>query len=473
MKKENVIKIAYVAVFLVISLIPLLFFNSKQPLIGNETRAVKPLLINEAGINTSFFPEADAYVAQNFGFRNDLVYAGNAFKSILFKTSGQSSVIIGEDGWLFYESALKDYVGSDRLSDVQIEKLKVILELTAEYVEAQGKDFIFVSAPNKLSVYGEYMPYYYLRTEELTNYERLMLALRDSSVCYVDLCNELQAAKLSGIRLYHKKDSHWNNYGAAVAYEAIMNKLILSYGDYEYTAYTDKSHDIKNNFSGDLQSMLFPGSDYKDEQVYFDVAETYEYTSRYKSEEDLLISTANSSALVDKRATLYRDSFGNALYGFFANDFAGLNAKREIPYNIYSAIADTDVIVIELVERNLGNLLEYVPIIPAAADETFLTDNQINEVVEGKSVQGYLSFYEEGLYCLSGSCTELENTAEIYLLTGAVAYQLMPSGEGCDFTGYFETDEAELFTQEGENPAIVYEKNGVYVKIPLIVTLQD
>ncbi len=473
MKKDRFVKIAYVVLFIVISLIPLLFFDSKQPLIGNETRAVKPSLITDGGINTGFFSEADAYVAQNFGFRNDLVYAGNAFKSALFKTSGQPSVIIGEEGWLFYESALKDYVGSDRLSAVEIEKLAAILQLTQEYVSGQGKDFIFMSAPNKMSVYGEYMPYYYIQADTSTDYERLMAELRDSQVCHVDLNNVMQAAKLTGIRLYHKKDSHWNNYGAAVAYETVMKELEAVYGGYVYTTYTDKGYDVRNNFSGDLQNMLFPGSDYKDEQVYFDVAETYEYTSRFKSEEDLLISTANQAAFVDKNAILYRDSFGNALYSFFANDFEELNAKREIPYNIYSVIDNTDVVIIELVERNLGNLLKYVPIIPVSFEEDFLAKNQINEEVEGKQVQGYLSFYQEGLYALTGSCVELENTAEIYLLTDDKVYRLMPAGEECDFTGFLETDLACELTESENNPSIIYEKNGLYVKIPLIVTLQD
>ena len=79
--KKQIFNIIFVVLFFVISVIPLIFFSDKQPLIGNENRAEKK--------------DVDAYFSQNFGFRNNLVYAGNMLKKLAFKTSGQSDVIIG------------------------------------------------------------------------------------------------------------------------------------------------------------------------------------------------------------------------------------------------------------------------------------------------------------------------------------------------------------------------------------------
>ena len=98
----------------------------------------------------------------------------------------------------------------------------------------------------------------------------------------VQLKNTLSLKKADGVQLYHKLDSHWNNYGAAVAYETVANKLSEVYGDEfkGYTRYSTMPYSVKNNFSGDLQSMLLPGSDRKDEQLEYDVSENFEYTDR-------------------------------------------------------------------------------------------------------------------------------------------------------------------------------------------------
>ena len=53
-----------------------------------------------------------------------------------------------------------------------------------------------------------------------------------------------------------------------------------------------------------------------------------------------------------------RDSFGNALYKFFSDDFKNVTVSRAVPYDM-SSVGDYDVIVVEIVERNIKNLLEY------------------------------------------------------------------------------------------------------------------
>ena len=301
--KKNLINIIYIAIFLVISLVPLFTFSGKQAAIGNETEADKPALSDGLKLTANI----DSYFAQKFGFRNSLVYAQNVLKETIFKTSGQTDVIVGEDGWLFYGRALDDFLGTSVLDEVAIERMGAILSMMQEYVEREDGEFIFVSAPDKMSVYGEYMPYYYIEEDGQGNYELLYDRLTALGVNTVQLKNELAFAKLTGVLLYHKLDSHWNNYGAAVAYEAMAKKLSDVYGEaYSgYTHYSGLPYSIKNNFSGDLQSMLLPGSQVKDEQVEFDVEESFEYLNRFRGVDDLVITTKNNVAAVDKSAALF------------------------------------------------------------------------------------------------------------------------------------------------------------------------
>lgn len=435
--KKQIFNIIFVVLFFVISVIPLIFFSDKQPLIGNENRAEKK--------------DVDAYFSQNFGFRNNLVYAGNMLKKLAFKTSGQSDVIIGEDGWLFYASALEDFLGTNMLSDIYIEKITSIIKMMQDMAKDNGCEFAFFVAPNKMSVYGEYMPYYYKESLALGNYEKLYAQLVNEGVCTVNLKNILSYEKLKGTRLYHKLDSHWNNLGASVAYENIMKTMGM-----EYTEYSKMDYSVKYSHSGDLLSMLLPQSTEKDEQFEFETDENFEYTSRFKGVDDMVISTINEKPVNDNAVTLFRDSFGNALYWFFANDFAVLNAKRELPYNMYKAVKEGDVIVVEIVERNIVNLLKYTPIIVSknVAEEfkDIIKDNSSKEKLKENTscinteTNIYLatSMTADGL--LKMEISGLPDTAKMYIAyNDEKIYQLIPGfDEGCYVLYLMDEDIADM-----------------------------
>ena len=486
--KKNLINIIYIAIFLVISLVPLFTFSGKQAAIGNETEADKPVLSDGLKLTANI----DSYFAQKFGFRNSLVYAQNVLKETIFKTSGQTDVIVGEDGWLFYGRALDDFLGTSVLDEVAIERMGAILSMMQEYVEREDGEFIFVSAPDKMSVYGEYMPYYYIEEDGQGNYELLYDRLTTLGVNTVQLKNELAFAKLTAGR----------------------RTLLLRLRQHQIHPCSGLPYSIKNNFSGDLQSMLLPGSQVKDEQVEFDVEESFEYLNRFRGVDDLVITTKNNVAAVDKSAALFRDSFGNALYWFFANEYTSLTAKREIPYNIYQAVSEAELVAVELVERNLKNLLIYTPVIPSwnladaysvqgeAAVMDGVTVRMENEGItaggttaEGTaagaadsvdSVDGIatavvrLNTTADGLIELTGSSDVLKPYAYMYLkivdeAAGATAvYQLIPGEEG-DFTLYLEPENADISEAGLENfcYAFIVKNGNEYTEIPVSLTLQD
>ena len=71
--KKTLPNIIYIAVFIVMSLLPLFFFSDKQAAIGNETKTEAPKLSDGVELTANI----DSYFAQNFGFRNRLVYVQN------------------------------------------------------------------------------------------------------------------------------------------------------------------------------------------------------------------------------------------------------------------------------------------------------------------------------------------------------------------------------------------------------------
>lgn len=325
------------------------FLGAHKP-IGNEEQ-VDFKDVNYLNATNRF----DAWVSQNFGFRDRLVTANSNLKYNLFNQSAEKSVIAGKDGWLFYESALHDYAGTGVLTDEEIDQIVENIKLATEAVKAQGAKAVWAIAPNKMEIYGEYMPYYTVENQAEGNYEKLMKALKNTDVVFADLKTTLQNSKNDyEVPIYHKLDSHWNNIGAGIAYETIMDLVGMP-----HTKYSGEAYRISSRFEGDLYSMLFPKGNKKDDQIYFDCMPEFDYTSTYRGDDDLVITAEAPDG--NGKILMFRDSFGNALHSFFAADFAESTFLRAIPYDV-SDIDGADVVVFEIVERNIPNLLKYPPV---------------------------------------------------------------------------------------------------------------
>ena len=81
--------------------------------------------------------------------------------------------------------------------------------------------------------------------------------------------------------LYHKRDSHWNNKGAAVAAETLLSSLKKEHVSYKKEPYT-----IKTDFTGDLDEMLYPLATTPEEEVYYDRQTTFAYVGEVGSNFD-------------------------------------------------------------------------------------------------------------------------------------------------------------------------------------------
>lgn len=168
-------------------------------------------------------------------------------------------MIVGKDGWLFFEETLDDYMKRNCLNKRQIHNCARVLKLIEQGVEVCDADFVFVAAPNKNTLYGEYMPDRYVPLNGQGNLNALITSMKEQGVHYVDLREVLSEQKE---QVYHKLDTHWNNLGASIACENILDALGKKQTSYEKEAYTRKK-----SFAGDLQGMLFPKKRKKDWNV--------------------------------------------------------------------------------------------------------------------------------------------------------------------------------------------------------------
>lgn len=350
MKKSTLL--IYIIIFFVVCILPsvLTLFGVESKNVEKRELASAPRIFKN-GINLDYTKDFDDYFSDNFALRPFFItiYA-NLSKSI-FKTSVNDNVIIGKNDFLFFAETIDSFTGQDRMSDEEIISICKIIKQEQDRFEKQGIEFFFVCAPNKNTIYPEYMPSRFKKNEDKSNMTRIYEMMDEYGINFVDLRDNLLNAK-SYEQIYHKDDSHWNNYGAVVAYETMMEKTYVLINGKDYPIYSDKAYEKKDSFKGDLRSMLFPASNNMDMQIEYSIDKDYTSRRPIVNLEAIEIITNNDKQ--NKSAFVFRDSFFNAQIGFFSNAFNEIEYSRKVPYDFDFAFnKNVDIVILEIVERNL------------------------------------------------------------------------------------------------------------------------
>ncbi len=356
MKKNNFYRI-YTAAFIGICLVPAVMTPFMKGDASKEKRQLAefPSIKNDEGnLNFEFFDEFESYFSEHFAFRQQLVTADGRLKSAFTKTSADNDVIVGKDGWLYYGETINDFLRIDTLSETEINNIANNLRIIGDYCDSKDADFIFFAALNKNTIYPENMPYNYVPSDNESNLERLTSKLSGEDF-YFDMKSALLGLE-SPTALYHKTDTHWNNFGAYAAHTMLMNKLNKG------SCGTGNGWYIEYDRLGDLAAMLYPAEEAKDMQLHNDYEFKYEYTSRFRGLDDISITTSNPDS--QGNLLMYRDSYGEAILPYMAEMFATAEFSRAVPYNLQK-VSEGDSVIIELVERNLCNLLKSAPVMDA------------------------------------------------------------------------------------------------------------
>ena len=463
MKKLQVL---YIAAFFAVCLVPFagMAVTGQESSSENRTLAEFPQIKTEEGINVQWLSDAGEYFQDHFAFRNELVTANALINGKILGTSTASGVIQGTDGWLYYKDSLEDYLGENLLEDRSLYNISHILSLMQEYLAEKNVQFAFTVAPNKNSLYDANMPYYdSCKVSDNKNLINLRKYLKNEDVSYVDLYEPL--AKADEI-LYHKRDSHWNNKGAALASDLLLEGL-----GKEYEPYTDETYTVKTDFTGDLDEMLYPLATTPEDEIYYDRQTTFAYVGEVESNFDPRITTVNpvkTGSLV-----MYRDSFGNALLPFMADAYGNAYFSRGIPYQLTDV--DTmaaDTVVVERAERFLPEMAESAPVMPAP-ERTVSTGE---DKADPEAVKD-LEIITQGNYLkISGRIAEkyLDTESRIYVRTdGDKVYEAFPNDVTLDdgstdcggFTLYLpvgtatEKSNLEILTGNDESADIIFTKD--------------
>ena len=395
------IKTIYIFIFVAICFAPLIL----MPFLKNNAEIEKkeltelPAFIKEGRFNVDFSTEFESWFNDRLPLRSYLLSISNYIKSEIFKAPS-SNVIVGKNGWLFYETEKDDYIDSNALTGDQIEAVGVTLSLIEENIKEKGGNFTFVAMPNKASVYEEYMPNSLVKSDE-NNLTRINKILDEMNVNHVDMLKVMRDNKDKNI--YHVRDSHWNYQGALIGYNAIMDSL-----NKEHKTYEDATYKIEKTWRGDLDKLLYPVGGFMDDQYIYDIkysqfkfdggkvanqdpkAQLENYMSD-KEQGDDNIKSINTTVKDGKKLFMARDSFARAILPYFIDNYSMANFKRTDNPDIVSIGENTDM-VYEIVERNLNRVIATAPFLYAPKRENIDTTNKNpnGSVLESKySDEGY------------------------------------------------------------------------------------
>ncbi len=377
MKKKAVY--FYLALCLLLCILPVAGMAVYQTDETTENRklAAVPLVMKEGHLNTDYFEECGAWFEDHFSFRKELVTVDALIQSRLFSVSNVDTVMTGTDGWLYYTDTLDDYLRTNTMNPRQVFNVANNVSLLQRYVTEQGAVFAFTVAPNKNSLYGEHMPWYAGRAgESAKNIDLIEPELARAGISYVDL---FSAFERTDETLYLKRDSHWNEKGAVLAYNTIFDDLLMEHKTYETVDVLREKREI-----GDLNRMLYPLAAEPEWNFYYQGERHWDYTTEPKDVEAAWIQTACKTGTGS--LLMFRDSFGNTLLPLMAEHFAEASFSKGVPYLMESYMEQyrPEVVIVEKVERNLDEYLSA----PAVIEGLKIEPDQSVERMSAESKDG-------------------------------------------------------------------------------------
>lgn len=308
------------------------------------------------------------YYNDHFGFRSALLRLNTIVKAGCLRVSPAGNVDFGKNGWLF----LKDWMTFRGTMDVRkqdLEQWRLTLERRDAWLAKRGIRYLYVMAPNKSTIYSDYLAKPLNEAHAAASIEQLNTYLSaHSQVPFLSLREALLDARTkSPDRLYYPSDTHWNTMGAYVGYRELMLRLQTWFPELQPSKRSDfRVSETMHN--GDLARMIgipefAAGKEFELEPL--SPAKTTETGFKLpdveQSEWILPVSIANTDPTRKLTAVVLRDSFGTSLVPYLVPHFSKVISiwSTEVSQKFEADLADVverekpDVFIEERVERVL------------------------------------------------------------------------------------------------------------------------
>lgn len=232
----------------------------------NRTLAQFPELSLKNFVNIP--AQFESYFNDHAPFKNFFVNLNAKLETKLFGVTTVGPITIGTDNWLFYtvdvegENAIFDYQHINLYTSAQKEEIRADIQAAAQEMAEQGIRFFLFEAPNKETIYNEYMPKKIRVYGEESRLKDLIPKLQNQGLPVYDLTDSLEKYA-DDFQIYYKYDTHWNPVGAYIASQQIAQVLLGTYVPLEEVEVVSGTP-----ISGDLAGMLNMVNEYMDDTNY-------------------------------------------------------------------------------------------------------------------------------------------------------------------------------------------------------------
>jgi len=276
------------------------------------------------------------------------------------------NVIVGKDGWLFFtgNSSIDDYQHTNLYRDSQLAKYQKEFDRLYGRLQQKGIMLVVVIAPNKSSIYPEYMPDQITQIGKTSRLDQFVDYMgKYGKTPIIDFRPDLIAASKTE-QVYYKTNTHWNPSGGYIAYTKIMSVLSQRYPQLMPHPLTDYEAVHMGLVTQDIPGILgLPNlkEDYWTLQPKFETGTNFRKVPL--SDGNIVRFSWNQNQNLPS-ALIYHDSFLDEVIPFLEPHFRQTTSifRTGVP-GIWSINwvdqAHPDIVIIEFVERYMNDF--YVP----------------------------------------------------------------------------------------------------------------
>jgi hypothetical protein len=271
-------------------------------------------------------------------------------------------VVEGREGWMFlgnsYSDVITESIGLEIFPPGFLKHIKKTVTERENWLSSKNIAYYMAIAPNKHSVYGEYLP---IKFRDTISKKKQLLELLSEEHRIIDLAKDFSRYKKED-KLFYKTNTHWTDVGAYWGYYNLMLEIKADFPEVKILTMSALDRKKKQTNSEDLTRMLRIKVDEEvvelinenqastelEKQLtvpdyYKTTPSTYEY--RYTSDANnlkvLLIGDSFSTAL----RQFLKESFGETVI-LRSNLFVESVVEKEAP----------DILIHEFVERGVDIL---------------------------------------------------------------------------------------------------------------------
>lgn len=316
--------------------------------------------------------QIDAWYKDHFPYRNSLPIPLNYFKLKAFDISPTpQKVMKGKGNWLYSSEGhiIEPYIGQVLFTDIELKKIKSIIEERRDYLNMMGSSYHFMLLPMKATIYPEYLPSALKPKSSHSKLEQLISYLKENtSISVVEVKDALLDKKNSNL-LYYETDTHWNQLGGFYGYQQLMKKInadtdfnlnIIQEDQIHYDKYLESSGDLLTmiNLVGYINRTVYKVTFPKQNQQ--EVPPHPFDTLKFEGPQMIYENTSMKAA---PKLMLYRDSYASYFIkpisqSFSRTAFYWTRTFFQEPIDFEKP----DVFVDEYLERFIDHLLNENPV---------------------------------------------------------------------------------------------------------------